>query len=102
MKLFTRTIENFTCQNCDHKTTGNGYTNHCPQCLFSLHVDINPGDRQNPCHGPMKPIFVEKEKDEYIITHECQKCGFKKRNKTAPTDNFDEVIKISAKNSLNL
>ena len=24
---------------------GNGYTNHCPKCLWSKHVDINPGDR---------------------------------------------------------
>ncbi|HYC79501.1 MAG TPA: RNHCP domain-containing protein, partial [Candidatus Binatia bacterium] len=56
MKLFQRTPENFVCENCGTKVSGNGYTNHCPNCLYSKHVDNNPGDRLNKCHGLMEPI----------------------------------------------
>ena len=31
------------------------YTNHCPRCLYSKHVDINPGDRAEQCDGMMEP-----------------------------------------------
>jgi len=44
-RLFTRNIENFTCERCGAAVEGNGFTNHCPACLCSKHVDINPGDR---------------------------------------------------------
>jgi len=95
MKKFQRTIEDFVCENCGHKVNGTGYTNHCPKCLFSKHVDINPGDRMSPCKGLMKPIGVELEHDEYVILHECLKCGAKKRNKQQQEDDFDQIIKLS-------
>lgn len=49
----------FVCKNCSTPVaplTNGSYRNHCPQCLYSLHVDIRPGDRQNTCHGLMRPI----------------------------------------------
>jgi rubrerythrin len=94
-KKFQRKIEDFVCGNCGAQVTGNGYTNHCPNCLWSMHVDINPGDRQNTCGGMMKPISVEIKSGEYILTHKCAKCGFEKRNKTAPEDNFEEILKLA-------
>ena len=95
MKQFTRTIEDFTCENCGTKVQGNGYTNHCPKCLWSKHVDINPGDRLNICGGMMKPVAVELDHGEYVLTHRCEICGATKRNKTLPTDNFDAIITLS-------
>ena len=59
MKRFNRRIEDFTCEHCGTEVHGNGYTNHCPNCLWSKHVDINPGDRAADCGGLMEPIAVE-------------------------------------------
>jgi transcription elongation factor Elf1 len=92
MSKFTRTIEDFTCGHCGANVLGNGYTNHCPVCLWSKHVDINPGDRLNTCGGMMKPVAVEIDHGEYILIHRCENCGISKRNKTVPTDNFDVVV----------
>ena len=94
MKRFIRRKEDFVCENCGHKNTGTGFTNHCTKCLYSKHVDINPGDRAAPCGGPMKPISVEKEGETIFIIHQCQACKFTKRNKLAKEDNFDKVIEI--------
>jgi len=59
-------------------------------------VDDNPGDRQNPCLGLMKPVGIELIGENYIIIHECQVCGIRKRNKTAAEDNFDELLKLAS------
>ena len=94
-KKFQRTKENFTCEVCGHLVKGDGYTNHCPNCLHSKHVDINPGDRSSACGGIMKPIEVLQKKGNFVINHKCQKCGFERKNKVLPTDNFSKVIEIS-------
>jgi len=92
---FTRRIEDFICENCGEKVQGTGYTNHCPKCLYSRHVDINPGDRLSKCKGLMQPVKVELEKGEYVITHKCLKCGTEKRNITANGDSFENILKLS-------
>lgn len=92
---FTRKIEDFVCDNCGAKVKGNGFTNHCPHCLWSKHVDTSPGDRASKCKGLMKPIRVEKEGEKYIIVHRCIKCGYEKRNKASENDKFDEIIRIT-------
>jgi len=94
-KIFQKKIENFKCENCGSDVKGNGYTNHCPTCLYSKHVDINPGDRQEECKGLMKPIGVDKKDGDYILIHKCLKCGVEKRNKVAKEDNFNKVIELS-------
>jgi Zn ribbon nucleic-acid-binding protein len=94
-KKFKRKTENFICEKCDFVVTGNGYTNHCPKCLWSKHVDIHPGDRAANCEGLMKPIKIEMKSGNYIIVHECQRCGHNKRNKINKEDDFDVVIKIT-------
>jgi len=95
-KKFQRTKEDFTCERCGFFVRGNGYTNHCPQCLWSKHVDVNPGDRQATCQGLMEPVGVEIKDGEYIILHRCVSCGFEKRNKMAKDDNFDAVLQLSS------
>lgn len=97
-KNFIRKKEDFTCENCGFMVKGSGYTNHCPNCLYSKHVDLDiPGDRKSNCGGLMKPIGIEKKNEGYIILHQCEKCGAAKKNKSAKGDNFDEIIKISEK-----
>ena len=97
MRLFQRKKENFTCENCGYYTVGNGYTNHCPKCLFSKHVDINPGDRQERCGGLMAPVNFEFKNGAYSIIHKCLKCSHIKKNHLSEGDNFETLI-IIAKN----
>ena len=61
--------------------TGTGYTNHCPACLWSRHVDVTPGDRL----GLMEPIGVLFE-GEHIVVQQCVKCGHTWRNRASPAD----------------
>lgn len=94
-KRFTRTAENFVCEVCHIHIEGTGYTNHCPNCLWSKHVDKNPGDRLETCGGMMKPTHVEKKKGEWILTHRCEKCGFERKNRMGEEDNFEKAVEIS-------
>ena len=99
MKGFTKTVENFNCAHCGAAVFGNGYTNHCPHCLWSRHVDNNPGDRAATCGGMMRPISVASDGDRYIITHQCEVCGKIKRQRTCDADDIDAIIALSADNS---
>ena len=96
-KKFQRMTEDFTCERCGAVVTGNGYTNHCHMCLWSKHVDVNPGDRSAMCQGLMEPVGVETKGGEYIILHRCVMCGFEKRNKSSKDDNFDVLLQISSR-----
>ena len=51
MKKFKMIDEKFICENCGYEVDKLNYTarDHCPNCLWSKHVDINPGDRLNDC-----------------------------------------------------
>ena len=52
--------DTFTCKVCGRLCTpqgaGSDHRNHCPNCLSSLHVDIEPGDRASDCGGIMEPV----------------------------------------------
>jgi hypothetical protein len=93
-KKFIKKIENFVCEHCGASVVGNGYTNHCPTCLWSKHVDIHPGDRASTCQGLMRPVRVEKDKDEFRICFKCLKCGLEYRNKLSANDNFEIALEI--------
>ncbi len=95
---FIRKPEDFVCEHCGRTVHGNGYTNHCPYCLYSKHVDIYPGDRACECGGLMEPVKVEIVRGEKIVTHRCLKCGYEKRNKCAPDDNFEVIVDIMKRN----
>jgi len=97
---FIKKRENFVCENCGAKVYGNGYTNHCPHCLWSKHVDKEvPGDRASNCHGLMKPVRIEQKNQQIVLIHQCLKCQKITRNKTSSDDNFEKILEISAKNS---
>lgn len=91
---FIRRTENFVCENCGASVIGNGYTNHCPICLYSKHVDLSPGDRAADCGGLMAPVRAEIRRGEVILTHRCQRCGYEKANKTAPEDDFEKILAV--------
>jgi len=95
-KKFIKTKENFICEQCGLSVVGDGYTNHCPQCLWSKHVDVHPGDRKATCNGMMRPVQVEYKSDTYVIVHRCVLCKHTKRNKSSPMDNFEAIIQLSA------
>lgn len=75
---------------------GDGYTNHCPQCLWSKHVDNNPGDRASNCGGMMRPVSVESIGNKFIITHKCEKCGKTIKQHSAENDDINAIIAISS------
>lgn len=98
-KRFTKNDSGFVCQNCGHAVPPLGYTsrNHCPRCLSSLHVDVNPGDRQNECGGLMLAVSARPDaKKGFIITHKCKKCGQIGQNKAAQDDDMELIIKLTA------
>ncbi len=97
-KKFQKRVENFTCAHCGHPVEGNGYTNHCPKCLWSKHVDVHPGDRAAVCGGMMEPIRVEGTSPEYSIVHQCVICGHERKNAAAPEDAIDAILAV-AKNA---
>ena len=98
-KRFTKNDESFVCKNCGADVTPLKYTsrNHCPKCLASLHLDVNPGDRAADCGGIMDAISAEPDpKKGFIITHKCRKCGALRRNKAASDDDINKIIKLTA------
>ena len=98
-RLFTEIDEEFVCTNCGKHVPKLGYScrNHCPFCLHSLHVDVNPGDRAEECKGLLEPIGIEiNNKKGYVIIFKCKKCGAIRKNKAAKDDNMDLIIKLSA------
>ncbi|MDD2377607.1 MAG: RNHCP domain-containing protein [Bacilli bacterium] len=97
MKKFTMRDENFTCEKCLKEVTTLKYTarDHCPYCLHSKHVDINPGDRDNDCKGLLIPIGIEKFKDTYKIIYQCEKCKEIHKNIMANDDNMNLIIELS-------
>lgn len=97
MSDFQRKMEDFTCEKCGLFVVGNGYTNHCPKCLYSKHVDIQPGDRAATCGGLMKPMSIEGSTGKgYRIVHKCEKCDLIKRNIVADNDDPDAIVALAA------
>lgn len=99
-KRFTHRNEGFTCESCTAKVLAAQGTcrNHCPVCLYSKHVDINPGDRAANCGGQMKPINLEtKSGRPYRLLHECQRCAFKRPNKVADDDDKEALLTLLTK-----
>ena len=98
---FTEIDEEFVCENCGKKVPKLGYScrNHCPYCLHSKHVDINPGDRAETCRGVLEPVALETDsKKGYVIIFKCKKCGKIRKNKAAKDDNIDLIIEKCKEN----
>ena len=99
MKKFNMIDENFICENCNKEVEKLKYSarDHCPFCLYSKHVDVNPGDRSNNCKGLLEPIGIEKFKDTYKIIYKCKKCSKLHKNIAAKDDDIEKIIELSVK-----
>lgn len=94
--------DTFSCKVCGRLTVpegaGSNHRNHCPNCLSSLHVDDDPGDRASDCGGIMEPIGVWVRKDgEWAIIHRCKRCGKLASNRIAADDNPMKLMSIAMK-----
>ena len=94
--------EIFTCRKCGREVTpegaGSAHRNHCPNCLTSLHVDEEPGDRASDCGGIMDPVSVWVRKNgEWAIIHRCRRCGSFCSNRVAADDNPMKLMSIALK-----
>ncbi len=94
-KRFQRRIEDFECCRCGQAVTGSGYTNHCPRCLWSRHVDVQPGDRQEACGGEMEPVAVETRAAQHWLLHRCTRCGAERRVRAHPDDDFERLLEVA-------
>lgn len=80
--------------------------NHCPFCLYSLHVDDKiSGDRRANCGGEMEPIAVifkqegldkygKEKQGEIMLVHKCKECGKININRIAGDDDSDLILEI--------
>lgn len=101
MKIFTEMDEGFVCENCGKIVKKLGYSSrdHCNYCLYSKHVDVNPGDRKSECNGLLEPVGIEiNNKKGYVIIYKCKKCGKIKKNKAAKDDDFNMILKVMKDN----
>ena len=94
--------DDLVCRHCRRAVSGESYgtrqRNHCPHCLWSLHIDIQPGDRLQSCGGSMEPIAVWVKRDgEWAIVHRCCSCGFLRTNRVAGDDDSWAMMSLAAK-----
>lgn len=95
--MFIKNDNEFICKNCGRKVDKLGYTSrdHCPFCLYSIHVDIEPGDRQNQCKGMLVPInVIADSKKGKVIIYKCCKCKKIVKNIIAKDDSQEEIMKV--------
>ena len=100
---FTRINEGFNCLHCGHRVPPATSTcrDHCPLCLWSIHVDNNPGDRNAGCGAPLQPIsYSSNKKKGFMIHYRCSKCGICKVNRfldfdEQEADSMDALLKLS-------
>lgn len=90
-RRFTERNESFTCVHCHTEVLPAGRTcrNHCPNCLYSVHLDNFPGDRAADCGGvlvPIEIIYRPNKNKGYQIVHRCERCGHESRNVTLLDD----------------
>lgn len=93
-----RSDDMFDCVHCGavvhSEDGGTEHRNHCPRCLWSVHLDNVPGDRAACCGGSMEPVAVWVRKGgEWAIIQRCLECGMFKSNRIAADDN--EILLVS-------
>ena len=80
------------------------YRNHCPGCLWSKHVDVEPGDRASRCRALMRPDRIDTRAGKgLVVVHVCVGCGFTRCNRTADdpvqSDDLDVIIAVLRRGS---
>ncbi len=90
----------FTCTRCRAQIEPTGFgtkhRNHCPLCLWSLHVDDSPGDRASLCKGAMEPIAISvRDGGEWAVIHRCVCCAVVKVNRIAGDDSERALLGLA-------
>jgi hypothetical protein len=90
----------FACVQCRRRVgegaPGTRHRNHCPACLWSLHVDVEPGDRRSDCRGLMEPVTVwVRQNGEWALVHCCRRCGALRSNRIAGDDNEVALLSLA-------
>ncbi|MEA3273374.1 MAG: RNHCP domain-containing protein [Patescibacteria group bacterium] len=105
------TFPKFTCRYCrkeiaTDKEAGIQNRNHCPYCLYSVHLDQKiSGDRKSVCGGKMKPLGLTFKKTkpskyqgtnqgELMLIHQCCNCKKISINRIAGDDNPKKILEI--------
>ncbi len=94
--------EAFDCARCGAAVPPHGRTarDHCPRCLWSLHVDRVPGDRAADCGGLLEPVAVVRAGRRYQLVFRCVRCAVERRNQVLtdgePPDDWAKVVALSA------
>lgn len=95
--------DSFRCRRCrldvSLSAPGTQHRNHCPNCLWSLHVDDDvPGDRAADCAGSMEPIGVTAREDgEWALVHRCTACATVHVNRVAGDDNPLMLMRLAVR-----
>lgn len=92
----------FRCRHCrlDVSTdaVGTAHRNHCPNCLWSRHLDVTPGDRAAECGSMMEPIAISVRGDgEWVVVHRCSGCETVHLNRTAGDDNPLLLLRLAVR-----
>ncbi|MEP7103101.1 MAG: RNHCP domain-containing protein [Candidatus Dojkabacteria bacterium] len=97
-KKFQKNNKSFTCLNCGKVTPAHPSSSrdHCIFCLYSQHVDINPGDRANDCKGLLKPIGLRVKNSRNQIVYRCGKCNKLTYCIIAPDDDRELIVKLGS------
>ncbi len=93
-------LDGFTCGNCGvavpWEGAGSAHRNHCPRCLYSRHLDDEPGDRASECLALMEPVAVWVRKGgEWAVIHRCRECGVLSSNRVAADDNVPLLVSLA-------
>ena len=92
----------FRCRNCGldiaDSAPGPAHRNHCPNCLWSRHVDDRPGDRAAECGSSMEPIAISVRGDgEWVLIHRCTGCDALHVNRSAGDDNPLVLVRVAVR-----
>lgn len=89
-----------SCRHCGQSFSlnapGTRHRNHCPHCLWSLHLDHAPGDRDARCGAPMEPIAIAlRGRGEWCLIHRCTTCGTLHLNRIAGDDDERALLALA-------
>jgi len=98
-----RSQTSFRCCNCrldvSFDAPGTEHRNHCPNCLWSSHLDAAvAGDRAADCGASMEPIGVCVRADgEWSLVHRCGGCDTVHLNRIAGDDNPLMLMRLAVR-----
>ena len=92
----------FTCTRCGKKVPaeapGTEHRNHCPWCLWSVHLDVQAGDRAAGCGGDLEPIAVwARRNGEWAVVYSCRECGAVRAGRIAGDDNELALMSLAVR-----